>query len=233
MLNIKENKTLEEDTAKTLCCKCKQMFCHGQHCFILSQSCRNPSFIVLSATWGISLSHQWHFQVELIALQHLWGQPTAVEVSLMLGKDQVSVSFRTRNGFCAPICHRGLRKNKALPGNYQNLWMRWHRFVSLPGDFWKIGKINCSWQREDTTFGPKQEHSALQVLENASALTAFLWAFHPGPLCHWCYHCRRVSLLHLKGAKYIKIHQKKFKFWVMRGIFGVRACREYLRQQCS
>lgn len=153
MLNIKENKTLEGATAKTLCCNCKQEFCHGQHCFILSQSCRNSSFIVLSATWGISLSHQWHFQVELIPLQHLWGQPTAVEVSLMLGKDQVSISFQTRNGFCAPICHRGLRKKQStkfpLPGNDWNLWMRWHPFVSLAGDFWQIGKINCSWQRGD------------------------------------------------------------------------------------
>lgn len=112
MLSIKENKTLEGATAKTLCCKCKQVSCHGQHCFILSQSCRNSSFIVLSASWGISLSHQWYFQVELILLQHLWGQPTAVEVSLMLGKDQVSILFQTRNGFCAPICHREKVKHK-------------------------------------------------------------------------------------------------------------------------
>lgn len=116
MFNIKENKTLEGATAKVLCCKCKLLSCHGQHCFILSQSCRNSSFIVLSATWGISLSHlshKWHLQVELIPLQHLWGQHTAVEISLMLGKDQVSISFQTRSRFCAPICHRGLRKNKA------------------------------------------------------------------------------------------------------------------------
>lgn len=110
MLNIKENKTLEGATA--LCYKCKQVSCHGQHCFILSQSCRNSSFIVLSATRGIFLSHKWHFQVVLIPLQHLWCQPTAVQVSLMLGKDQVSISFQTRNGFCAPICHRGVRKRK-------------------------------------------------------------------------------------------------------------------------
>lgn len=66
----------------------------------------------------------------------LGGQSSVVRVSLMPGKEQVSVSFRTKCGFCAHLCHKALRKKPK--GNKQD------HCPEIPGTCERSGSRMCS-----------------------------------------------------------------------------------------
>lgn len=140
----------------------------------------------------------------------LGGQSSVVRVSLMPGKDQVSVSFRSKCGFCAHLCHKALRKkqrgiNKIVAQRFPEPVKEAAAecAVICSPSWWSPADLQHKPQlakTRDRTSGPNQGCSALQVLEYASALTCFLCALHPGPLGRRCYCCSRTSFLRLRGS---------------------------------
>lgn len=92
----------------------------------------------------------------------LQGQSTVGWVSLMLGKDKVSISDQTKHGFWALVCHRALKTKIKGGAIKKSLGWKWLevvnsvaaqkalQFVNLPADGWQSYKTNCSWQKDET-----------------------------------------------------------------------------------